>query len=108
MRPRWNDTITRIRAPLVEDEYGVAAGRRDWDHASELRIPGCSIQPISGSKYTLDREAIVARWRLFAPDGADLQATDRIRSDGLVYEIDGDVQAWEGSHLESFLRRVIG
>jgi hypothetical protein len=108
MKPRWSNTITRIRAPLIEDQYGVAAGRRDWAHADELDVLGCDVQPIAGSKYTLDREAIVARWRLFAPDGADIVATDRIRSDGLVYEIDGDVQIWAGSHLESFLRRAAG
>lgn len=110
MKPRWRGSITRIRAALVTDEYGTPTAERDWASATETAINGCSVQPVPGKEYALGREAIVTRWRLFAPGGTDLLATDRVRYGGLIYEVDGDVVTFtEGSpHVEAVLTRVVG
>lgn len=106
------DTITRLRAPLVEDEYGNQVP--DWPAAEPgVPITGCRVQPERGGEYTIDREAIVTRWRLFAPDGADLLDTDRVRHGGVDYDIDGSIERWPSptgalAHLEARLRKVEG
>ena len=107
MRPRWPDPVTRIRAALITDDYGTPSAERDWATAVSTTIHGCSVQPVPGAEYELGREAVVSRWRLFAPTGTELLATDRVAWSGATYEIDGDVQAWS-NHTEAFLKRVTG
>jgi hypothetical protein len=106
-------TITRVRAPLVADAYGTADKERDWANATRTTITGCSVQPSSGSEYKLGREAVITTWRLYAPDGTDLLAGDRVIWDEDLYEVDGDPQRWPSAtgqidHVEVLLRRVVG
>ena len=58
-------------------------------------------------EYTINREAIVTRWQLFAVAETDIVASDRFRSAGVIYEVDGDVQVWS-DHVEALLKRVVG
>lgn len=110
MKPRWRETVTRIRAVLVPDEYGTPGINRDWTNATEIDIPGCEVQPLPSTEYDAGREAVTTRWRLFAPVDADIIASDRVRVDGTVYEADGDVQLWGWGtpHIEALLKRTVG
>jgi hypothetical protein len=106
-------TITRVRAPLIADGYGTADKERDWTHASQLVITGCSVQPAGGSEYKIGREAVITTWRLYAPAGTDLVAGDRVIWDEDLYDVDGDPQSWPSAtgqldHVEAILRRVVG
>lgn len=99
-------TITVRRATTTQDDYGNDV--RNWDAASSATVGGCSVQPVTGEEVTVGRDTIVSRWQLFAPDGTDLTATDRVEWDGDAYEVDGEVQRWAFppmSHLTAFLRR---
>lgn len=99
-------TITVLRAPLVEDDYGNET--RDWTAATQSTVSGCSVQPVTGIEVTVARDTIVSRWQLWAPDGTDLVATDRVEFDGAAYEVDGEVQRWNfppASHITALLRR---
>ena len=91
---RGRHVIVRERAPLVDDGYGNSV--RDWAAASLLTIPNCSVQPAVGTEVTVNRDTVVSRWQLFAPEGTDLLPSDRVRHLGVVYEVDGDVQLWDG------------
>jgi hypothetical protein len=110
VRPYWRDSITRVRAPLVTDEYGTPTSERDWANATETVIEGCGVYPVAGKEVTEAREAIVTRYKVFAPGGTDLLASDRIIFDGKTYEVDGDVTDWTmgSEHVEALLRRVEG
>lgn len=99
------DTITVLRAtPGAEDDFGnptsgVPVG---------TTVLGCSVQPIEGDEATVGRDTVVSRWRVWAPVGTDLKATDRVRYDGDVYEVDGEVQRWDSGtlpHVTALLRR---
>lgn len=110
---RWPHTITRLRAPLVADEYGTPASMRDWDNAVETSIAGCFVQPLSSDERTDGREASIERMQLFAPVGTSLEAADRVRFDGALYEIVGPGRVWTSvlggtDHVEATLRRVVG
>jgi hypothetical protein len=106
-------TVTRLRAPLIANEYGLEASKRDWEHAESLEIRGCSVQPSVYPEYDRDREAVTIGWKLYAPTSAGLLASDRIVSDGLTYEIEGEPLTWPSpsgqlDHIEAVLKRVVG
>lgn len=99
-------TVTVLRAPLVEDAYGNE--EPDWGSATSTVVDGCSVQPQVGAEATVGRDTVVSRWQLFAPDGTDLLATDRIRWQGVDYEVDTEVQRWDFpplSHIVALLRK---
>lgn len=105
------DTITVLRAPLVPDDYNNQVP--DWPNAAETPVGGCRVQPERGADYTLDREAVLTRWRLFAPASVDLLPTDRVRHGGVDYDIEGSVERWPSptgalAHVEALMRRVDG
>ena len=107
------DEMTRIRAPLVADEYGTPGTARDWANATETVIDGCSVQPVSGREYDQGREAVTIRWRVYAPVGSDLAAGDRVRFAGELYEVDGPGRDWPSptgglDHVEALLKKVVG
>ena len=85
-------TITVLRAPLVEDDYGNS--EPDWSAATSHDVSGCSVQPAQGTEATVGRETIVLRWQVYAPAGTDVTATDRVTYAGETYDVDG-VQAWD-------------
>lgn len=52
-------------------------------------------------------------YTLFAPPDADIEAGDRIRFDGKVYQIDGDIRVQPSAtghldHIQTTLRRYHG
>jgi head-tail adaptor len=98
--------ITVRRASTTEDDYGNPIS--DWATASSTTVSGCSVQPLPGLEQTVGRDTVVSRWQLWAPDGTDLTATDRVEWDGNAYDVDGEVQRWDFppmSHLTALLRR---
>lgn len=116
-----NQAITVIRPTEWIDERGDRFP--NWDTAAEHLVTGCRLQPMasdelhftgsSESEGGVARTAVITRWRLFTPHDPDLQALDRVRYDGTVYEIDGQVQDWPSPtgalrHSEVILRRVDG
>jgi hypothetical protein len=110
-----NDTIIRLRAPLVNDPYGNPVW--DWDNATSTPLAGWRVQPMQGSRVsaaeTIPREGLERGRRLFGPYDADVLTTDRIEWDGVVWSIDGDVDRWRSptgalAHAEIILTRMEG
>jgi len=59
------------------------------------------------------RSATRTRQILYAPPDVDLEHDDRVEVDGLVYQLDGDVQSWgsgDGTldHVVASLQRIEG
>lgn len=105
------DTVTVLRAGLVDDGYGNQVP--DWSDPVRAEVTGCRLQPMPVEDYVLDREAVTTRWRLFAPEGTDLRATDRVEHDGVAYQVEGDPERWPSptgrlAHVEALLRRTEG
>lgn len=101
------DTVVRLRAGTVADGYGNP--RRDWTTATEASFPA-DVQPTASSEDVVDQDRTVTRWRLFLGPYAELLATDRVRWDGAVYEVEGDVERWKRRgvlhHTEAVLIKV--
>lgn len=104
------DIVTRIRPGAKESRGSIIP---DWTTATEKDIGGCSMQPASTS-LTQDGRVLglLDEYTLFLPPDADVQAGDRIRYNGQVYEIDGDVRVQPAAlrldHIELRLRRYAG
>lgn len=115
--PDWfRDTITVLRAGERTDRYGDTA-TADWDAATERDVTGCKVNPAAGGPEQVgtlaDRDALTRRWIVAAPVDADLRSTDRVRWDGAVYDIAGEVLRWRSpfgtvDHLYAELVRVEG
>ena len=112
MLPSWAaDTVTRIR-PGTKDSRGSVVP--DWTKATELSIPGCSIQPgtttLSQDGRTL---AISDGFSGYFPPGSDVKAGDRIVHDGKTYQVIGEPHEWKSptgrvSSLQAQLERWSG
>lgn len=112
----WHtDTITRLRAPLVANDYGDP--ERDWSAATSTPLSGWRVQPMQGSRVnvadTLPRDGLDRRHRAFGPYDADVEPTDRIQWQGTTWRIDGDVDRWRSptgalAHTELILARMEG
>ena len=110
-RSFWNDSPNRLRAPIVEGDFGN--DQRDWTRASSLTISSCRIQPASAKELDARRSGAEVSHRRFAPLGADVAMVDRIKFEGHTYDVvlppnrhrgvSGDV-----AHIEIDLREVIG
>lgn len=112
------DTVTVIRPAWIVERGDEIP---DWSSASEHQITGCRVQPMSGEEVLFSgsggggaaRDAVISRWKLFAPTGADITERDRVRHQGVVYEVDGSIQRWPSptgtlAHTEAVLQRVEG
>lgn len=111
-----NQTVTRLRASSTTDAHNNSV--TSWADPETATISGCSVQPLvtrgEDGEVNLGRESIVSRWNLWAPPDADLKSSDRVRHDGIDYEVDGSVQKWTDTtgdgwdHLYVILKRVEG
>ena len=84
-----NDTVTVIRAAERESRGSTV---KDWEHATEHEVARCQVTNRTTAQERDGRVANVADgMTLRAPYGSDIRAGDRVRWDGDVYEVDGDV-----------------
>lgn len=108
---RQTVTVVRPGEP-VQDQHGYKPGP-----TSQHDITGCSLQPLRGvtstESNTASADQVITRWALFAPPGADIAATDRVRQGPLDLQVDGDPATWPGPngrphHVEAYLKRWEG
>lgn len=85
------DTVTIIRpGPPTRDSYG-----NDVPGApTETVVPGCGIAPrdstgSASNELTDARDTVISGLTLYAPYGTDIRATDKVRVDGQLYEVEG-------------------
>lgn len=106
---KLRDTITRLRGTVTTGPYG--ADHIDWTTPGELAM-ACEFQPMTTDEEVALQQRTESFWRVFLPAGADVLATDRLRFNGVVYEIDGEPRRWRlnGSehHVELVVTRVVG
>lgn len=85
-------TIIRIR-PGTKTLRGSVIP--DWEHALELEINGCSVQP-AGTSLSQDGriQGTTDGLTAYVPPGSDILEGDRIRYGGKVYTINGEPRVW--------------
>ena len=84
-----NDSVTVIR-PATRTVRGSTV--HDWEHATEHQVANCQVTAASTSQERDGRVVNVTDGRTFrAAYDADIQPGDRVRWNGEVYEVDGEV-----------------
>lgn len=103
------DTVTRLRGTAGTGSYG--SDEIDWSSPTELDM-SCEFQPMTTDEEVALQQRTESFWRVFLPAGADVLATDRLRFDGVDYEIDGEPRRWRMNgrehHVELVVTRVVG
>ena len=86
----------------------------DWENATTLDIPGCSVQP-AGTSLSQDGRilGISDGMTAYLPADADVQSGDHIQYEDKVYTITGDPRVWPSAsgaldHIELNLERWSG
>ena len=87
-------TVTVVRPGRKAGDYGTGTVP-DWDNATSTDYEGCSVQPVVGGEYTVDRDSTTTRWQAWVTPEADVAPTDRVVWRGDTYDVDGDVQRWD-------------
>jgi len=93
-----NDTIIRVRAPLVRSPRDNSESR-DWAHASRLAVSNCKVEPFLASNRLLvevnaGREFQQEPFRVYAPPDSDWAYTDRVEWLGKSYDITAEPAGW--------------
>jgi hypothetical protein len=95
----YGETVTRLRATAVVDEYSGEATGTSWDTPDELDIPGCAFDPgTSTEPLEVGRTAVITQPRVFVPFGADILPGDRVVVRERTWEVDGDVAEWRSPY----------
>lgn len=83
-------TIVRVRGATL-DQYGDPTGA-----PTEDPIPGAFVAPRTSSAVDGEpgRAGVVVGLTLYAPVGTDLEHTDRVKVDGVLYDIEGEIADW--------------
>ena len=107
----FRQTVTRIR-PGLKSLRGTIVP--DWENATSLDIPGCSVQP-AGTSLSQDGRilGISDGMTAYLPADADVQSGDHIQYEDKVYTIMGDPRVWPSAsgtldHIELNLERWSG
>lgn len=102
-----NETITRLRAPLVSGSYGNQS--RDWTAPTSaeflVKWSHKAVAEVVG-----DEPQTTTRAYVFGNPDLDLEATDRVVGpDGFTYEVDGEVMRsyvrGQLHHVRAYLKR---
>lgn len=102
------ETIEVLAAAAVTDRYGNDA--LDWADPDVTTVSGCRVMPVPGEEV-LDR--LTRRWMLFAPPDTALVSANRVRVNGITFDVSGEVRRWSSpsgalAHIEADLERVEG
>jgi hypothetical protein len=107
------ETVTRLRGDTAADRYGGQVA--DWSDPAELDIDGCAVAPRDAEEDRDNgRQAIIHGYNVYAPAGADILPTDRIRVRGEQHEVDGEPGVWTSPYsggtkgVEIRTRKVTG
>lgn len=83
--------VLRVGESSGKDDYGNDTAGADV----EFTVTGCSVQPGAGGEFDDQREATTTLFTVWAPLDPRVFDTDRIRYDGTVYAVDGQVARWD-------------
>lgn len=93
------ETVTVVRGKGKDRNGDPLPGEPD-----EIDYPGCASWPsdgnaTAGNEQTYQRDTVIAGVTVLFPPGADVRATDQFRRRGVLYDMNGEPQAWEGGSL---------
>lgn len=105
------ETVTVLRPGTpTRDGYGNDVPGADV----ETEVTGCAVWPRTSSEDVQGRQQVIDGLSAVLPYGTDVRPTDRVRRNGLLYDIDGDPGEWRSpltgteAGVQVDLKRVTG
>jgi hypothetical protein len=105
------ETVVLLRpGPPVVDGMGQEHPGPDV----EVPVAGCAVWPRTSSEQDQAQSQVIVGITLFVPPGTQVDAHDRVRVRGVVYQVDGEPGLYRSpltghaSGIEVALRRVTG
>ena len=81
-------SVTLLDAPLIAGDYNTEI--RDWDHATETVVYGCTVDYTSASESKDAKDQTVTTAALFMPRRAPrVSEWQRVLWDGRTWDVDG-------------------
>jgi hypothetical protein len=97
------ETVTVVR-PTGRDAFGDPLPGTPAEHD----IPGCLFAPGPSTENNTAAQQVDTDATVYAPPGADVLATDRVRARGNLFDVVGDPQVWGRAGVVIVLRKVTG
>lgn len=112
---RGHEVITRLRAPDVTGPDGATIPG-SWSTVAEIALGKLNylgeLQPLSSTEDVVGKQRTESTHKAFLPGGADVLPTDRLRFQGVDYQVEGEPERFRirgiEHHLEVFCFRVRG
>lgn len=98
------ETATVVRYTTIRDEYNaeVDGAATRTDHPARL-------EQLATEELVIDRDTVVANWRVFLLPGTDVTAYDKVEARGLTFDVVGfpnQQRSPRGSHHLEVLLKV--
>lgn len=91
------ESVVRIRPGQADDGYGGTTASWADDDVDRLTIDGCLIAPLTEAELVVGgRQGVMVGWTVYAPDGVDVAASDRLDIRGTEFDVDGEPADWSG------------
>lgn len=104
---RFGRSVFVQRAARVTDPYSGEDEYLDWNDITETEIPKTAIEPrTTDEPLAAGRAPVYVGVRVHGPVDMDITPQDRVRIDGVVYEVDGEVARWHSPFTGSSLGTV--
>lgn len=107
---RLRDTVSVVRAATSASPDG-GDPIPNWGAATVTDYAG-EFQPLSSTEDIVAQQRTNSTHRAFLPAATDVKATDRLRHNGLDYEVDGTPEDWRpggrAHHVEVLCFRIVG
>lgn len=106
------ETVTLIRRGAVSGRDGF--GNDVYAPDVEIDVEGCAVAPTAGSEDVQARDQVTGHLTVWLPAGTVVNATDRARFRGELFDVVGPSQAWRSpftgrpSPVQVGLLRVTG
>lgn len=105
------ETVTIVRpSQATRDEYGNdVAGA-----PVEILVVGCAVAPSGAGEDVQARDQVSSALTVWMPAGTQVNATDKVRVAGVLYDVDGTSRSWTSAFtgltapVEVSLTRVRG
>lgn len=95
------ETVTVIRPPAADAFGDPVAGA-----TTELALLGCLFAPGPSQELGVGAAGTDTDGTVYAPPGADVRSTDRMRVRGQVFTVVGDPQDWGAEGVVIVLRKA--
>lgn len=92
MLPFFARETVQILSASIEYDHGAPV--ESWDDPETVDLPGCSVQPGDSEEHLGERTDTSIVWSVYAPAGAEVSSSNRIKIRNKTYSVDGEPKYW--------------